>query len=159
MPDLRYFIIALVFLSGAAGTALSVAAIVASDVLNVSLVYIAAGALVGLVTAVIGLAIFRWLLRVTPLATPQRILFFNILVFILLLIYVPYANNLSGFFLISVIGGSQIGAVGSFSRSIISSLIPQHRQGRLFTFYELTQESTGWIGKRSTTSSFYRSIA
>lgn len=36
--------------------------------------------------------------------------------------------------------------MGAFTRSMLSSLIPSNRQSRLFSFYELSQDSTSWIG-------------
>merc|ERR1711871_1115135 len=55
-------------------------------------------------------------------------------------------NSASDIYLLAVICGSQIGTVGAYSRSIISSLVPKTRQSRLFSFYEFTQDGTHWIG-------------
>ena len=77
MRDLSLFIFSFIFLSGASSVALSVAAIIAQDVLGVSVVYIGAGALVGLIAAVIGLQFFRWLLRITFLSV-KHVLIINV---------------------------------------------------------------------------------
>jgi MFS-type transporter involved in bile tolerance (Atg22 family) len=145
MRDLSLFVLSLVFLGGAASTAISAAAIIASDVLGVSIIYIGAGAFVGLIAAIAGLAGYRCLLDAGVLG-PKHVLVSNVVVLIGLLVYVAFVDTLAGFFVISVVGGSQIGAVGAFSRSVVSSLIPQHHQGKLFTFYELSQDGTSWIG-------------
>ena len=84
MKDLSLFIFSFIFLSGASSIALSVAAIIAQDILGVSIIYIGAGALVGLIAAVMGLQFFRWLLRITSLNV-KHILVINVLVCSLLI--------------------------------------------------------------------------
>lgn len=77
MRDLSLFIFGFIFLSGAASIALSVAAIIAQDILGVSIVFIGAGALVGLIAAVLGLQFFRWILRITSLNV-KHVLIINV---------------------------------------------------------------------------------
>lgn len=145
MRDLSLFVAAFIFISGAASTAVSVAAIVASEVLRASLVYIVASALVGLLAATAGLAAYKQLLARTSLSAKHAIVL-CILVLAGMLLYVPSADSLTGLFAIAAVGGSQIGAVGSFARSMVSALAPETQQAQLFAFYELTQDGTAWVG-------------
>ena len=45
-----------------------------------------------------------------------------------------------------IICGSQLGSFGSFSRSLVSTLVPSSHQSRLFSLFELIKDGTSWIG-------------
>jgi UMF1 family MFS transporter len=79
-------------------------------------------------------------------ATPKQVLVFNALVIALVFVYILYIKTAADFFAVALIAGTQIGSLGSFSKSIVSKLVPTKRQSRLFSFYQFSQESTGWIG-------------
>ena len=91
MRDLSLFIFGFIFLSGAASIALSVAAIIAQDILGVSIVFIGAGALVGLIAAVLGLQFFRWILRITSLNV-KHVLIINVSLYFKSVFQVTHLN-------------------------------------------------------------------
>ena len=45
------------------------------------------------------------------------------------------------FFLAMVLGGSQ-----ALSRSLFSQMIPANKEGEYFSFYEISERGTSWIG-------------
>ena len=107
--------------------------------------YIVAGVFVGIVSAIVGLVFFRWVLARRWL-TPKYILCLNLVVIALVFVYILYVRTVGDFFAVALIAGSQIGSLGSFSKSIVSKLVPTKRQSRFFSLYQFSQEATGWIG-------------
>ena len=99
----------------------------------------------GIFSAIFGLVVFRAILSHTSM-TPQYVLAFNLIVVALVFVYVLFVETAADFFAIAFIAGTQIGCLGSFSKSIVSKLVPTKRQSRLFSLYQFLQEATGWIG-------------
>lgn len=144
-PDLSFFILGMIFISDAASSATSSAVIVASDSLGLSIIAIGGAALVGIVAAVIGLLFYRWV-ESHQYLTPKQILIWNVLVICGAGVYVMFVTNIWEVFLFCIIGGSQIGSISAFSRSILSKMLPKERQTRFFSFYDFTQKGSAWIG-------------
>mmetsp|Transcript_17838 Transcript_17838/g.29914 ORF Transcript_17838/g.29914 Transcript_17838/m.29914 type:complete len:490 (+) Transcript_17838:174-1643(+) len=145
LNDLGFFMLSSMFISDAGSTAVSVAAVIASDVLGFSVVVILAAACCGLVAAVAGLYGYRYVHR-RRWMTPKQIVITNILILTLVGLYILRLRVLWELFVLSIVGGSQIGSVGSFSRSMVSSMIPAVRQARLFSLFEFSQRGSSWIG-------------
>ena len=145
LKDLGLFILSLIFLAGAASTAVSVGAVLAVNVLNISLVYLFIAFFLGIIAAIIGVVVYRYI-KERNWMNPKQILLLNMVILFLCALYVLKVNTLGDIIILAVVSGSQVGSVGAFTRSMLSILIPAERQSRLFSFYELTQDSTSWIG-------------
>ena len=143
--DLSFFICSFIFLSGASSTAVTVASIIATDVLNASAVFLVAALFLGVVTAIIGLFFYRYL-HGQGYLSPKIILVINALIIGTAMVYVLYSKTVIDLFIIAAIAGSQVGSLSAFARSTVSRLTPCTRQSRFFSLYEFSQESTGWIG-------------
>jgi hypothetical protein len=143
--DLSYFFVAYFFLAGSASTALSVATVVAQEVFHANIAYIVAYVLVGLLTAIVGLILFRRL-EAAGILSPRTILLVNISVMAAILVYVLFVSGVNELFLVTAVAGSQIGSIGAFTRSVVSRLAPQARQARLFSLWECIGEASGWVG-------------
>jgi len=148
LPDLSKFITSWIFCSGAANTAYTVGAIIAYDI-NIGsqnpVYFIIAGVFVGIFSAIFGLVVMRQVLA-RGWMSPKYVLAANLVVVALVFVYILYVKTPGDFFAVALIAGSQIGCIGSFSKSIVSKLVPTKRQSRMFSLYQFSQESTGWIG-------------
>jgi MFS-type transporter involved in bile tolerance (Atg22 family) len=147
-PDLFLFIIAFIFIEGAQNTGVSLAAIIVVDIFSVrDRVIVACGAC-GLLCAILGLYVYKYLNH-RQWITPKQILITNIVVFVIIVLSFLFINNSNAsicFVIFAIVGGSQIGSVGAFARSIVASLCPANRQSRIFSLYQFCQVATAWIG-------------
>lgn len=143
--DLSMFILSFVFLQGGANTAVSVAAIFTVEILHLPVRYVAGCMLLGLAAAILGLGFYKSLHTLGKI-TAKQILMVNCTILGFGMLFALYVNSATDIYLLAVICGSQIGTVGAYSRSIISTLVPKTRQSRLFSFYEFTQDGTHWVG-------------
>ena len=145
LPDLRWLFVSYIFLNGAASTASSMAAILAINVLKVPLWVLGAGGFVGLITALIGLAIYRRL-TLAEIISVKTVLVINCIG--LAVACVTALKIKENWELIAFMGlcGSQLGSFSSFSRSLVSTMVPSSHQSRLFSLFELVKDGTAWIG-------------
>lgn len=143
--DLGLFILAFIFLAGATNTAITVGAVLAVNVLQISVIYLLIAFFLGIVASILGVLLFKYL-HEKHFLNPKQILIFNMCVLILCILFVLKVETFADVLTLGAVAGSQVGSVGAFTRSILSSLIPNSRQSRLFSFYELTQDGTSWIG-------------
>ena len=143
--DLSLFILSFLFLQGGANTAVSVAAIFTVEILHLPVRYVAGCMLLGLAAAILGLGFYKSL-HTLGIITAKQILLINMTVLGFGMLFALYVQSATDIYLLAVICGSQIGTVGAYSRSIISTLVPKTRQSRLFSFYEFTQDGTHWVG-------------
>eukprot|EP01036_Dinobryon_divergens_P027853 gene27853-36698_t len=164
LKDLGLFILAFIFLAGAANTAVSVGAVLAVNVLKINIIYLFIAFLLGVVAAIVGNIFYRYV-HSKDWLNPKQILLVNMVILLLSALYVLKVNTFADIIVLAVVAGSQIGAVGAFTRSVLSMLIPADRQSRLFSFYEITQDGTSWVGSLTISSlavaygdNFYREI-
>ena len=129
LPDLGLFLLALIFLQGGAATAQGVAIILATDELDLSLAVVGAAGLVGIISAIIGTFFFKYLHKIDWLR-PIQIIFVNIGVLILCALFVLIVYHTVDVFILAIVSGFQVGSIGAFTRSIVSSLTPHSRQTR-----------------------------
>lgn len=63
-----------------------------------------------------------------------------------------YVSNSIGFrnsweaYLLAIWFGLNLGAIQSFSRTLFCELIPPHRESEFFSFFELTDKGSSWVG-------------
>ena len=145
LPDLRALFFSYIFLNGAANTASSVAAILAISVLEAPLWVLGVGGFLGLVTALGGLALFRYL-TLNDILTVKHVLCINIGVLALAAVYSLAVKTDTDLIILMSICGSQLGSFSSFTRSLVSTLVPSSHQSRLFSLFELVKDGTAWIG-------------
>eukprot|EP01038_Epipyxis_sp_PR26KG_P006063 gene6063-8348_t len=145
MRDLGLFILSFIFLSGAANTAVSVAAVLGVSVLHLSIIYLGAAFLLGIISALAGVIFYKYLLKIEILL-PKQVILINMVVLLLCSLFVITVHTGTQIIILAVVAGFQVGSITAFSRSILTTLMPENRQARLFSLYELSQDATGWIG-------------
>lgn len=143
-PDVGMFLLSWMFLSDASSTATSMAVLVA-DALGLSIVQQGAAAVVGLFAAGIGMTVYRFLVK-QDFLTPFWALITNIAMLTVSVCFVPFITEAWQVYIIAGIAGLNVGSVASFTRSILSTMIPDGMQSNFFAVYELTQKGTSWIG-------------
>lgn len=143
--DLLWYLVSWMFLSDAASTATSSAALLVADELGVSSLELAAIAVLGMVTAAGGATGWRLLVRAGILSGTAA-LHVAILVLSAILSWVAFMSSRWELYALTVIAGVQLGAIASFTRSLLVSMTPRDEQARIGALYELTQKGTSWIG-------------
>jgi hypothetical protein len=144
MPDLQRFILAWVFLSDASSAATSSAALILAEELCMSTLQIGALAFVGLAAAAVGVVLAKWAVR-ARLISPMQVLWLNIVVLTACGLWANWAVAQWEVFAIALVGGLNIGTVGSFSRSVFVTLVPRHQQAKLAALFEFSQKGTSWL--------------
>jgi len=144
MRDLRNVLISFLFLSDSSSTMMSVAAIIATDKLGMSGTLVAQCVALGIAAGVLGLWIFRELNKKG--VGPKPILVINITILSILCLFSPYLRTSIHLLTWCTIAGTQIGSVGAFSKSLLTTMIPFDRQASFFSLFEFTQKGTPWIG-------------
>jgi len=144
LPDLWMFLLAWMLLSDASSTATSSAALILADELGFSTITIGFLAAAGLGAAAVGIAFYRWLIAAEYL-TGFQVLNINLGFLAACGIAVIWASNEMHVFAIAIVGGLQIGTIGSLTKSMLCVMLPRDQQTRLFSVYELTQKGTSWI--------------
>ena len=142
-PDVCYLIVAMIFLSGAANTTYAVGVIIAVTIWDLKIYFLIALTIVGIFSAIGGLIVYK---QVLTCLSPKHVLLLNIAIVGAAIIYLPFMTHPNELFVVAVIAGSQVGSVGSLQKSILSSLTPTARQSSIFSFFQFSQDATGWIG-------------
>lgn len=77
----------------------------------------------------------------------KRTLLYMIVIWILILLYAYLLlNNAYDFFTLALFIALVMGGIQAISRSVYSKLIPQGREAEFFSFYEISEKGTSWMG-------------
>ncbi len=144
-PDLQWLFISYIFLNGATNTASSAAAILCIRVLKISIAWVALGSALGTIAAVAFLALYRYLTKHGFMSVHQ-VLILNLIILSIGAFFALFVERPWELVIMMIICGSQLGSFGSFSRSLVSTLVPSSHQSRLFSLFELIKDGTSWIG-------------
>jgi Na+/melibiose symporter-like transporter len=106
--DLSCFIVAQIFMSAGASTALTVATIIATTNLQASVFYLAGATFVGIIAAILGLVVYRFLVE-RRFISPKYVLIVTAVVNCGGVVYVLYSKTYVDLFVIAAICGSQVG--------------------------------------------------
>lgn len=142
-PDVTYLVVAMIFLSGAANTTYAVGVIIAVTIWDLQIYFLIALTIVGIISAIAGIVVYK---QVLTYLSPKYVLLLNIAIIGAAIIYLPFMTHPNELFVVAVIAGSQVGSVGSLQKSILSSLAPTARQSSIFSFFQFSQDATGWVG-------------
>lgn len=143
--DLSLLIVAFIFIAGAATTSQSVVVIIATEILHASIGLVAIAAIVLFIAAIFGLIFFKFIVAKQWLS-PKHVIIINIIIIMLTFGAFLFVSSPLQLLIIAAVIGFQLGPVGAFSKSIVSSFIPTKRQSRLFSLFQFSLDSTSWIG-------------
>ncbi len=94
--------------------------------------------------AFIGSILFNYLSKYT---SNKIALLIGILIWTFAIVYAyGWLYTETGFYILSIIIGLVLGGTQSISRSVFSQLIPYGKEAEYFSFYELTDRGTSWLG-------------
>ena len=105
--DLSCFIVAQIFMSAGASTALTVATIIATTNLQAGVFYLAGATFVGIIAAIVGLVVYRFLVD-RKVISPKYVLIVTAVVNCAGVVYVLYSKTYVDLFIIAAICGSQV---------------------------------------------------
>ena len=144
LPDLTWFYVSAAFTNAATQTASSVIIILAVEVLKLEAWVLGTGFVIALLSAIYGVVCYRYI-TVHKILSVKQVLLINLTVLACVSAISLFITAYWQILLIMAIAGFQIGSLGSFTRSLVSILIPKERQSRLFSLYELVKDGTAWI--------------
>ena len=144
LPHLTWFYVSAAFTNAATQTASSVIIILAVEVLKLEAWVLVTGFVIALLSAICGVVFYRYI-TVHEMLTVKQVLLVNLFILACVSTVSLFITSWWQILLIMAIAGFQIGSLGSFTRSLVSTLIPKERQSRLFSLYELVKDGTAWI--------------
>lgn len=143
LPDLRRFLIAyFVFIDGV-NTTVRFSAIFAVTTLGFSTTE---SIILFLVVQLAALAGAFALARPTDTWGAKKVITMILLLWIAIVEAAYFVDSKPGFFIIAVIAGTGLGAVQAASRALMSSLIPEGKEGEMFGFYAFCGKSSSVLG-------------
>jgi MFS-type transporter involved in bile tolerance (Atg22 family) len=108
LTDLSLFFLCYVFLAGGASTAISVGAILAVNVLKISLVFVGIAFFVAIISAIVGVEVYKWLHR-KKFLSPKQILLINMVFLLLTALYVLKLETTLDLMVVALVAGFQTG--------------------------------------------------
>eukprot|EP00899_Mesostigma_viride_P014114 jgi/Mesvir1/22703/Mv14118-RA.1 len=165
MPDLRKFFLAVVFLSDAGNAITRSASLIVKDILGFEDLYLYIATLVVMISAPLGLLIFRELSKRGM--SPKVALYINFSCLIALVAYMMASPTTKGredglktvkawhvLELVGIVfvGGLNLGSVSAYFRSIVSVMIPKGEDTGFYSLFEVVQRVTAWVAPVITAS-------
>lgn len=96
------------------------------------------------VTAILGALLFNKLSQ--KIKSTKLAIFLGLVVFMAVVIYSYFIQRTVELWFIGVLIGFGVGGTQSLSRSLLAVMIPLNFENEIFSFYEITQRGTSWIG-------------
>lgn len=138
------FLLAFLLYNDGVQAVIALAATFGSIELNLSNDVLIKAILLVQVVAFIGSLLFNLLAKFT---TSKTSLIISIIIWIFAITYAfKFLYNENDFYILSVIIGLVLGGTQALSRSIYSQLIPNGKEAEYFSFYELSDKGTSWLG-------------
>ena len=146
LPELFKFFAAYFVYSDGHSTIGVAASIFAQTELGMSLVAILFALLEVSFYAVVGCFFFLFLNRFVGIS-PKRIILINLFLLTLLPIYgVVSLRSPTEFYLLAAVFGLNTGAIQAFTRTLFSSMVPEGRESSMYSFYEISDKGSAWLG-------------
>ena len=146
LPQMTRFLVAYFIYSDGASTIGTAAAVFASVELNMGMNDVLIALLLVCLVAPLG-CVFFFLLSKKGGVGSKQIIFINLFIFTCIPIYgMVGLQSQFEFYILSAVFGFVTGSLASFTRSLFSSMIPAGHEGEYFSFYELTDKGTAWLG-------------
>ena len=143
LPDLRRFLIAyFVFIDGV-NTTVRFSAVFAATTLGFTTTESIILFLVVQMSALVGAFA---LAKPTDTWGAKKVISLTLLLWIAIVGAAYFVNSKPAFFIIAVIAGTGLGAVQAASRALMSSLIPDGKEGEMFGFYAFCGKSSSIFG-------------
>jgi len=143
IPATALFLLASAIFNDGISTLSSLAGTYATEALGATFTTLAILALVTNFAGIVGAFFFTWLAKKT--GTKYAILL-SLLLWCGVVIYGYLVQQLSQLYIIGFLIGVGLGSSQPLSRSLLANMIPKGFENQIFSFYELTQRGTSWIG-------------
>lgn len=77
----------------------------------------------------------------------KSVILFSLIIWVLCLIYAyGFLFNATGFYILAFVIALVLGGTQALSRSLFSRLIPTGKEAEYFSFYEISERGTSWLG-------------
>ena len=140
---LRYLIAYLIYNDGIQ-TVIAISAVYGSQELGMSAGTLATVILMVQFVAFGGAFLFNWIAQRT---STKNAIVISLVIWSLLVIYAyGFLQNDSQFFMMGAVLALVLGGSQALSRSLFSQMIPAGRESEFFSFYEISERGTSWIG-------------
>jgi UMF1 family MFS transporter len=143
MPKMRRFLLSFLLYQDGVITIIFFSSIFARQTLGFAMTDLIYVYIVVQLAALAGAALWA---RPTDTKGPKFVILLMIAQWIVVVTLVYFVTNKTAFFIIAALAGTGLGAIQSASRALMSSLIPQGREGEFFGFYSLCGKSSAVLG-------------
>lgn len=143
VPQTGLFLIASALYNDGISTIGSQAAVFATYTVHADPTQLLLVVLVINVLAIVGAIVFNFISKAT---TTKLAIIFGIMIYMVVVIYSYFIRAAWELWIIGVLIGLALGGTQSLSRSLLACIIPPSYENQIFSFYEITQRGTSWIG-------------
>lgn len=138
------FLIAFLLYNDGVQAVISLSSLFGQEELKLSIEFLTIVILVVQFFAAIGALVFN---NIADKIGEKKALLYMILVWILILFYAfLLLNNAYDFFTLAIFIALVMGGIQAISRSVYSKLIPYGKEAEFFSFYEISEKGTSWMG-------------
>ena len=142
-PELRRFLAAYLLYEDGTNTVIYFSSIFAAKTLGFSLTDLIFLYVAVQVSALAGSLVWA---RPTDRWGPKRVVQLMLVQWILLVTAIYFVRNSREFFFLAIVSGTGFGAIQAGSRTFMSTLVPEGREGEFFGFYNLCGKSAAVLG-------------
>jgi UMF1 family MFS transporter len=143
-PITLSFLIAYLFYNDGVQSVISLASQFGQEELKLSLSFLTIVILTVQFVAAFGAILF---LNISSKFGEKQSIMFAIIVWMFILIYCfQFLSGATDFLIIAIIIAIVMGGIQAISRSLYSKLIPANKEAEYFSFYEISEKGSSWIG-------------
>lgn len=138
------FLIAFLLYNDGVQAVISLSSLFGQEELKLSIEFLTIVILVVQFFAAFGALLFN---KIADFVGEKSSLIYMILIWILILLYAYwFLNNQYDFFVLALFIALVLGGIQAISRSVYSKLIPSGKEAEFFSFYEISEKGTSWMG-------------
>lgn len=143
-PIALAFLIAYLFYNDGVQSVIALASQFGQEELKLSLSYLTIVILIVQFVAAIGAILF---LKISSFFGEKKSIMIAIIVWMLILLYCyQFLSGATDFLIIAIFIAIVMGGIQAISRSLYSKLIPANKEAEYFSFYEISEKGSSWIG-------------
>jgi MFS-type transporter involved in bile tolerance (Atg22 family) len=143
IPYTGLFLVASAIYNDGISTVASLAGTYATEALDATFTTLAILALITNFSGILGAFFFAWLAK--KIGTKFSILI-SLVLWCGIVVYGYLVKRITELYVIGFLIGVGLGSSQPLSRSLLANMIPKGYENQIFSFYELTQRGTSWIG-------------
>ncbi|MES2765876.1 MAG: MFS transporter [Bacteroidota bacterium] len=143
-PATRLFLIAYLLYNDGIQTVIALAAQFGSEELHLDVGVLTTAILLVQFVAFFGSLLFK---KIAQAISAKKAIILSLVIWIGTLVYAyAFIKTATDFYILSAVIGLVLGGSQALSRSVFSQMVPLGRESEYFSFYEISDKGTSWIG-------------